>query len=225
MSLRAHLAKDLRVEVRTRDSLTATLTVALLVALVGNVAFAGRPGMEGIPPHLAIPGALWMGIVFGAQVGLARAFVVERDGGTLEGIMTSPSGSLSVYVSKALVQTLVVLLVAVTTLFALAVFFRVGREALPLTLIPILLLGVIGVVLVTTLAAAMAMHGRNWILLVPLLSLPSLFPVLAAAVPATGILLAGAPLEAVYPHLRVLLAIDVVFATAAWLLVPFILEP
>lgn len=220
MSFRALLAKDLQVELRSRDLFAATLTVALLVALVGNVAYAHR-----VDAHLAVPGALWTGIVFGAEVGLARAFVVERERGTLEGILTSPSGALSVYFAKLVVATLVVLLIALVTLFALAIFFRIDPATLPWTLLPVLLLGVLGVGLAVTLAAGIAMHGRNWVLLVPLLSLPVLFPVIATAVPATGILLAGAPIEAVVPHLGVLVAFDVVFLTAAWIFVPLLIEP
>lgn len=220
MTFSALLQKDLQVELRSRDAIAATLTVALLVALVGNVAYANR-----VDPHLAIPGALWTGIVFGAQVGLARTFVVERERGTLEGILTSPAGPLGLYYAKLVVATLVVLIVALVTLLGLAIFFRVDPATLPWGLVPVILLGVLGIGLVTTLAAAMAMHGRNWILLVPLLSLPSLFPVLAVAVPATGALLAGAPIEAVTPHLRVLVAFDIVFLTAAWILAPFVIEP
>jgi ABC-type transport system involved in cytochrome c biogenesis permease component len=220
MSLAVLLRKDLQVELRSRDMLAATLTVALLVALVGNVAYAQR-----VEPLLAVPGTLWIGIIFGAEVGLARTFVVERERSTLEGILASPAAPLAVFVSKLLVATLVVLLIAGVSLVALAIFFRIDPATLPLALLPVVALGVLGVCLALTLAAGIAMHGRNWVLLVPLLSLPILFPVVAAAVPATGILLAGAPLSAVYPHLLVLAAFDVVFLTAAWIFAPLLLEP
>ena len=214
------LRKDLRVELRSRDTFAAALTVALLVALVSNVAF-----VDSVPFAVGFAGAFWAGLVFAAQVGLARTFVVEAERGTLQGLLAGPAPSLSIYASKLTVQTLVMAVVAVVVAAALLLFYSAPAALLPLPWLLVVALGVLGIGLVTTLAAAMAMHGRNWMLLVPLLSLPSLFPVLAAAVPATTLLLSGAPVALILPHLRVLAAFDIVFLTAAWLLVPTLLEP
>lgn len=220
MTFGALFAKDLRVEWRSRDTFAAGLTVALLIALVGNVAFADHADVV-----RGVAGVLWMAIVFGAQVGLARAFVVERERGTLDGVLASPTSAFSIWASKLVVHTIVLMLLGVLTLFAILLFFRLGPALVSAPLALLLVLGVIGVALVTTTTAALAMHGANWILVVPLLSLPLLFAVIAAAVPGTHLALQGATLVELVPHLRVIAAFDIVMATAAWLLVPYVLEP
>lgn len=224
MSLRALLAKDLRVEWRSRDTLAPLLTVALLVALVGDVAFDGLA----VQAAAVVSATLWTAVVFGAQVGLARSFVVERDRGTLDGMLAAPVDTRAVFASKLIANLLVLAIVVVVATAGVAVFFHLDPAAwvgpgAP-ALLAVIVLGTVGIGLVTTLAATMAMHGRSWILLVPLLSLPALFPVLAGAVPATTALLAGAPVAAAAAALRLLVAFDIVVLAASWVLVPFLLE-
>lgn len=220
MSFKAFLQKDMRIEWRSRDTFAASLTVAVLFALLANVAFFGRANAE-----RAVAGSFWMAVVFAAQVGLARTFVIEKERGTFEGVVASPGSLVSMWASKFVVHAVVLAAVAVVAGAALILAFRMPMPSLGLGGLLVLVLGIVGVALVTTMTAAMAMHGAHWVLLVPLLSLPLMFPIVATAVPATDLLLIGAPLEAVLPHLRVLAAFDIVVAVSAWLLVPFVLEP
>lgn len=219
MSLRPLLVKETRVEWRARDALAGSLTVAVLVALAGYVAFITH--VEAV--H-AVTGVLWLGIVFAAQVGLARSFVVERERGTLESLLASPADPFGFWAAKLVVNTAVSLLVALVLLGALWIFFDPAATFRPLHLL-VLVLGVIGTTTLTTLTAAIAMHGRNWVLLVPLLSLPALYPVLASAIPATLILMEGGTFTSIAAALRVLVAYDAILLIISWLLVPFLLEP
>lgn len=219
MSLKALVAKELRVEWRGRDTLAGVLTVALLVALAGYVAFIAQ-----VDAAHAVPGVLWTGIVFAAQIGLARSFVVEKERGTLEGMLASPANVFHLWLGKLVVNSAATLLVGIVLLGALWIFFAPSVAFAPHHLL-VLVLGVIGVAMVATLTAAIAMHGRNWVLLVPLLSLPALYPVLATAIPATFLLMEGAAFASIQPSLRVLVAYDAILLIIAWLLVPFLLEP
>jgi heme exporter protein B len=220
MSLAVLLTKELTVEWRSRDIVAGTLTVAILVALAGYLAFAAR-----VPANAAVPGVLWIGVVFAAQVGLSRSFVVERQRGTLDGLLASPADPLALWAAKLILHFLTVLLVAIVTLLALFLFFSpdaIGSATGFLVVVP---LGVLGVTLVTTMTGLIAMHGRNWVLLVPLLSLPAVYPLLAAAIPATELLLQDAPLASLNDPLRFLVLYDVILLVLAWLLVPYLLEP
>jgi heme exporter protein B len=219
MSLRAILLKDLQVEWRSRDVIAGTLTVAVLVALAGYVAFVAR-----VDPVWAIPGVLWIGIVFAAQVGLSRTFVVEKERGTLDGILASPADPLAVWAAKLILHTVAVLLVAVVMLTALWIFFEPTAPVRPAHAL-VITVGALGITLVTTITGLIAMHGRNWVLLVPLLSLPAMYPLLATSIPATGLLLQEAPLASINDHLRFLVLYDVILLVLAWLLVPYLLEP
>ena len=71
----AVLAKDLLIEWRTKDSLTAMLVFALLVLVTFNFALDLRPELL----SSVGPGVLWVAIVFGSTLGLGRTFAVERD--------------------------------------------------------------------------------------------------------------------------------------------------
>ncbi len=219
MSLKALVGKELRVEWRGRDTLAGVLTVALLVALAGYVAYIAQVEAE----H-AVPGVLWTGILFAAQIGLARSFVVEKERGTLEGVLASPANVFHLWLGKLVVNATVTLLVGAVLLLALWMLFDPGAAFAPLHIL-VLVLGVVGVAALVTLTAAIAMHGRNWVLLVPLLSLPALYPVLASAIPATFLLMQGAGFASIQPSLRVLVAYDAILLIIAWLLVPFLLEP
>lgn len=219
MTMRVLVGKEMRVEWRGRDTLAGVLTVALLIALAGYVAFIAR-----VEPEHAVPGVLWTGIVFAAQIGLARSFVVEKERGTLEGVLASPANVFHLWLGKLIVNATATLLVGIVLLVALWLFFDPGVAFAPLHLL-VLVLGVVGVAAVATLNAAIAMHGRNWVLLVPLLSLPALYPVLATTIPATFLLMEGVGFASIEPSLRVLVAYDAILLIIAWLLVPFLLEP
>ncbi|MGH9780238.1 MAG: heme exporter protein CcmB, partial [Candidatus Acidiferrales bacterium] len=84
-------------------------------------------------------------------------------------------------------------------------------------------LGTFGMVVVGTVFSALATQARLRELLLPLLLLPVLIPLLFSSVEATAGLLTDAPaLDGTW--MAVLIAFDVVFFTASWLLCDHLLE-
>ncbi|HEX5425801.1 MAG TPA: heme exporter protein CcmB, partial [Candidatus Acidoferrales bacterium] len=74
-----------------------------------------------------------------------------------------------------------------------------------------------------TVFAAISIHARMRELMLPLLLLPVLAPLLVAAVQATRALLADPPaLDSAW--VVFLVAFDVIFMTASWLVSDFLLE-
>jgi heme exporter protein B len=93
----------------------------------------------------------------------------------------------------------------------------IGRLAL------VLFLGTFGIVVVGTVFSALATQARLRELLLPLLLLPVLIPLLFASVETTAGLLGDSPaLDRTW--MAVLIAFDVVFFTASWLLCDYLLE-
>src|SRR5207248_2590813 len=84
--LAAVLAKDLRIEWRTKDALTAMLVFSFLVLVTFNFALDLRPEVMAAVG----PGVLWVAVVFASTLGLGRTFAVERDQGTLDGLLMAP---------------------------------------------------------------------------------------------------------------------------------------
>jgi heme exporter protein B len=76
--------KDLRLELRARDTLPAMVLFVLATLVVFHFALPRGSGEE------AAYGLLWVALVFTALLGLARAWVPEREGGALDGLVLAP---------------------------------------------------------------------------------------------------------------------------------------
>jgi heme exporter protein B len=200
------LAKDLRIEWRTRELVTSMGLLALLLVIVFG---AGRADPA------AAPTAMWVTYAFGAAVGFARTFALERG---LHALRLAPVDGSAVVIAKTAANWLALLVVQALSLpvFA-AVFTERIWTRLP-ALVPPLALGGFALAVVGTLFGAILAQARLRDLLLPLLLLPIVLPALIAAVSATASVLDGQPLRAVSAQLQLLLAFDILFAAASVLL-------
>ena len=166
--------KDLRLELRARDTLPAMLLFVLSTLVVFH--FALPTGADDV----AAQGLLWVALVFTALLGLARAWAPERDGGALEGLVLAPSDRSAIWLGKSAAVFVFLALIEVVALPAFAVFFS-----------PLQAEGILGVLLandgicaVGTLLAAMAAASRTRELILPLLFLPLAIPLVVGGVGA-----------------------------------------
>jgi len=102
-----------------------------------------------------------------------------------------------------------------------AVFFGIV-PARPLGLALVCLLGNLGFAALATVFAAISVGTRAREIILPLLIFPVLVPLLIAAVKASSVLLGGAGEAGIW--VRVLVAFDVVFTVAGWLLFEHVLR-
>ena len=91
-----------------------------------------------------------------------------------------------------------------------------------LALIPIVLLGALGIASVGTLFSVMAAVTRARELLLPILVFPLIVPVIVSAVRATTVLFAPSVTEP--PWLSLLIAFDVIFLSVSTLLFQYVIE-
>ena len=199
------LAKDLLLELRTKDILVSMLVFGLLVIIVFNFA------IDPTPKNVAAvaPGILWVSFTFGGVLGLNRSFGVEQDRGNLYGLMLAPVGRDAIYFGKFLGNLLFMTVVEVIIYPAFAVMFN-----LPLLLpglIPVLLLATVAVAAVGTVFSAMAVSTRSREVMLPVLFLPVVVPVIIAAVEATGAVIRGDGAEQLTLWIPFLLVFDCVF--------------
>ena len=191
--------KDLRLELRARDTLPAMMLFVLSTLVVFH--FALPTGAD----EVAAQGLLWVALVFTALLGLARAWAPEREGGALEGLVLAPSDRSAIWLGKTAAVFVFLVLIELVALPAFAVFFS-----------PIQAEGVLGVLLanigicaVGTLLAAMAAASRTRELILPLLFLPLAIPLVVGGVGA-----------AISPegerYLLFLVLYDAVFAVLSW---------
>ena len=210
----AVVRKDLAVEVRTRETLASLLLLGLLTLLV--LSFAFDPTSELRPE--AAPGALWVAVTFAGILGLGRSFTTERENDCLMGLLLSPIDRGSIYLAKVASNFVLMTTAQAGILPVFVLFFDVAATPALLGVAAAVLLGLFGLAALGSLFAAIAVRTRAREVMLPLLMLPLIVPLFIAGVSVTGKLLAGADFATVQPWLGSMLAIDVIFVVAGWLL-------
>src|SRR5216110_3441533 len=109
--------KDLRLELRARDTLPAMLLFVLAMLAVFH--FALPSGSS----RLAEYGLLWVAIIFTALLGLGRAFVAEREQGLLDALVLAPCDRSAIWLAKGVATFVFLALAEVVALPAFALFF------------------------------------------------------------------------------------------------------
>ncbi len=191
--------KDLRLELRARDTLPAMLLFVVSTLVVFH--FALPAGSD----EVAAQGLLWVALIFTALLGLARAWAPEREGGALDGLLLAPTDRSAIWLGKAAAVFVFLVAVEVVALPAFAVFF----EPLDAAAVLGVLLANVGICAVGTLLAAMAAASRTRELILPLLFLPLAIPLVVGGVGA------GASDDPAR-FLTVLGLYDAVFAILCW---------
>jgi heme exporter protein B len=217
----ALLRKELLVELRTLESVPAMSLFAVTTFVVFHFAL-NRNVVEG---DLAA-GILWVTLLFAAILGVNRLFVADAEEGGFDGFLLAPVDRSAMLLAKALTLLLYLLvleLVAVPA-FALLLLGPSLGQALPGLLWP-LLLGDVGVAVIGTLVAALAVRTRARDLLGPLLALPLLVPIVIGGARASSPVLASAHHGG--PAARWLLTLglyDLLFGLIAYALFDFLVE-
>jgi heme exporter protein B len=191
--------KDLRVELRARDTLPAMLLFVLSTLVVFHFALPEGTGDD------AAYGLLWVAIVFTALLGLARAWVPEQEHGVLDGLVLAPSDRSAIWLGKTLATLAFLVAAQIVALPAFVLFFA----PLDAAALAGVLLADIGICAVGSLMAAMAAASRSREVLLPLLVLPLAIPLIVGGV--------GSAISPEGGRYLMLLALyDAVFAVLSW---------
>lgn len=219
--LAALVEKDLRLELRTKEMLSAMLVFAFLVVVI--FAFAFNPVRQTTLD--VFPGILWVAFSFAGMLGLNRSFTTEQQNETLLGLLLAPVDRTLIYLAKVITNLILLALVEVVALPLAVVLFDyplVGEAILLLMLV--VTLGSIGFVAVGTFLAALAANSRSSEMLLPLILFPVILPVLIAAVESTAAVLAGQELASFAGWLRLLAVYDLVFIVIGGILFELVVE-
>jgi heme exporter protein B len=209
------LWKDIRCELRSKQTWTGMGLFALLVLVIFNFAFDLR-----VDNKAAIaPGVLWVAFVFASLLGLGRTIAAEREKGSLDRLLLCPVDRKAIYLAKLLGN---MLFIGVVEIVALPVFAALFDVPLFGALLPIVLLGTLGIAGIGTLFSAMAAATQARELLLPILVFPLIVPVVIAAVRATGTLMV--PVVNEPPWLGLMAAFDIIFLTVSILTFEYVIE-
>ncbi|MFL5892872.1 MAG: heme exporter protein CcmB [Solirubrobacterales bacterium] len=219
-ALRAILAKDLRVELRTLQSVPAMA----LFAVTTFILFRYGLDRESLSGGLAA-GVLLATVLFAAIIAVNRLFVAEREEGGFDAIRLAPVDATALLGAKAAALVIYLILLEVIAVPAFGLFFLDSWGGIP-SLAAVLLLADVGLAATGVLISSIAANSRARDLLVPLILLPLLVPVMIAAAGASQELLAagGPSYDGVAKWLAVLAFYDMTFAAVGFAVYDYLLE-
>ncbi|HUN77980.1 MAG TPA: heme exporter protein CcmB [Solirubrobacteraceae bacterium] len=217
----AVLRKELLLELRTLESVPGMALFAVTVFVVFHFAL-NRNGVNGDEAA----GILWVTLLLAALLGINRLFVLDAADGGFDGYLLAPVSRSAMLLAKALTLLIYLVLLELVAVpaFALLLLEPSLGPALP-DLPLILLLGDVGVALIGTLVAALAVQTRARDLLGPLLALPLLVPVVIGGARASAPLLVLSHPTGPQPRWPVALGLyDLLFGLVAYAVFDFLLE-
>jgi heme exporter protein B len=215
----AILAKDLRTELRTLESVPAMVVFAATTFVVFRFGL-DRTELAG---SLAA-GVLLVTILFAALLAINRVFVAEREQGGFDVIRLAPVDATALFAAKVCV---LVVYLAILELVAVALFgLLFGATTGLLAIAPVLALADVGLATVGALVSSIAVNSRARDLIAPLLLLPLLIPLMiGAASIAENLLAEGGPsYDGFAKWMAVLALYDLVFIAVGWAVYDFVLE-
>jgi len=211
------LWKDLKIELRTKEAVSASFVFAVLVLVIFS--FTLDLSLEDVQSLEA--GFLWIAFTFSGILSLNRSFALEREEGCTQALLISPAEPGSIYLAKFLANATLMIVTELVVIPLFVIFFNVDLERTGL-LILILILGTVGFSSVGTLFSAIAAHTRMREVLLPILMLPIIVPVLIASVETTAYAL-GADVSVSF-WFKLLVVYDIVFLTASYLVFEYVIQ-
>jgi heme exporter protein B len=165
--------------------------------------------------ELVASGILWVAITFAGVLGLNRTFINEKEDARLEGLMLCPVDRAVIYWGKLLSSFTFMLTVAViiTPIFLVLSNLPLILPGLAL----IIVLVTLGFASVGTLFSAMAINTRLRDVMMPVLFLPTVIPVIIAAVKATETVLSGESWADMLVWLNIIIAFDIIYLVVSTL--------
>jgi heme exporter protein B len=217
-ALWTHLAKDLRIEWRSREAVNSMLFFALLVVVLFSLAFDPR----GAFAQTIAGGVLCVATMFASVSALNQAWAREIRHQVLDAQRMTPSPGAELFLAKVLANFLFVTIVQIilAPVFLVMYNLRIVGEAWKLGLV--LPLGTWALVANGTFFAALSIRSRNRELLLPLILFPIFMPALLAMVLATTSILTGESDPTLW--IKMLIGYDVIFTTVSLLLFDVVLH-
>jgi heme exporter protein B len=214
----ATLAKDLRLEWRSKDAINSMLFFALLVVVIFSFAF--NPTAE--ESRQIAGGLIWTAFLFAAVVALNQTWAREVRNQVLDGYRVSPAPANALFLAKAIGNFLFVSVLEILMTPLFIVFYNLRSIGPAYQLLIVAALGTWALIVNGTFFAAISLRARSREVMLPLILFPISIPALLGMVEATQGILTG---EMSIRFYLVLLAVyDVVFTTMCLLLFESVLH-
>lgn len=209
--------KDLRSELRMRYVINSLIMFVLVAISIIRFAVADE-----IVEKEVLTGLLWVVIFFASSGGLARTFVKEEERETSYALKLSIDPA-AVFLGKLIYNFILSLAlnVLILILFVAVMDYYIMNV---LSFVVILLLGNLGLVIASTVIAAIIAKADSRGTLYPVLSFPILLPLLLSVINASKLASYGDGLATLSGDIMILISYSVVVLTASLMLFRFIWE-
>jgi len=214
----SNLAKDLRLEWRSKDALNAMLFFALLVAVIFSFSF--DPTAE--ESRQIAGGLIWVAFLFAAIVALNQAWARELRNQVLDAYRVSPAPANALFLGKALGNFIFISVIELLLAPLFVVFYNLRSIGPGYQLVIVAALGTWALVVNGTFFAALSLRTRSREVMLPLLLFPISIPALLGMVEGTTAILTGESSPRLW--ISLLLVYDVVFTTICLLLFETVLH-
>jgi heme exporter protein B len=217
-ALWTHLAKDLRIEWRSKEAINSMLFFALLVVVLFSLAF----DPEGAFARQIAGGVLTVAILFAAVSSLNQAWAREIRHQVLDAQRMAPTPGAEMFLAKVIANFLFVTVVQIVLAPVFVVMYNLRVVGQAWLLAVVLPLGTWALVANGTFFAALSIRSRNRELLLPLILFPIFMPALLGMVQATRFIFTGEADPTLW--IKLLIGYDIIFTTICLLLFDVVLH-
>lgn len=214
----ATLAKDIRLEWRSKDAINSMLFFSLLVVVIFSFSF--DPLAE--ESRHIVGGLIWVAFLFAAVVALNQTWAREFRNQVLDAYRVSPAPANALFLAKSVGNFLFVTVLEALMTPLFIIFYNLRALGPAWQLVPIAVLGTWALVVNGTFFAAISLRTRSREIMLPLLLFPVSIPAVLGMVQATTAVLTGESSARFW--IVLLLTFDVVFTTACLALFETILH-
>jgi heme exporter protein B len=211
--------KDLAIELRTRESLTAAGSFAIVILLLFSFTF--DPFSD--ESNEFGGGLLWLSFAFAGALVFNRGFARELPNECLDTLLASPLSGAALVIGKAIANFAMLLVVEFVSLIVFGIFYDVHWLSQSAWLSVVFALATWGVAILGAVFGAFTVNLRLRELMLPVIIYPLMIPLLIAAIELTNAVLSHQAISGQMQWIRVLVASDIGFTTLAWVLADTIL--
>ena len=214
------LAKDLKLEIRSKEIVPSMFVFGLTVILVFALSFSNSSSL--MPDHLS--GLLWLVILFTSTFGLNRSFYLEKNQDAIWSWLAAPIDRGLVFLSKMISIIIFTIIAELLFLIPFLIFFKIQVVFSLVSLIFIILLGTCSIISVGALISAITFNTSIREILIPILLFPTVTPVIISATKSTSLIFQMRPAFDLAFWVLIMFTFFTIFSLLGYFLINKIIE-
>ncbi|RMD86514.1 MAG: hypothetical protein D6808_03130 [Candidatus Dadabacteria bacterium] len=206
-------SKDISIELRTRETLSVQATMSLILGVICSI--GAHSAMLSPSEILTVfPILIWFTFLFSSALAVAKGFEYEKDNDAITGIILTGVDPSLIYLSKVTATLFTTILGHILALIVFSLLLNIGILPYIVPFLAVSILCAIGYCSISCLLTPVALSSRLRGAMLPLISLPLMFPILFSAVETTIEIFIDHTFSWSSVWVSILLIFDVIYLTA-----------